>query len=150
MTKRIRIRNFQQTLEILREQGFNVEPASAPGAMQVSKYGAAAVLVAGATVDEAAAFLVGPGALVGGEVGRLLDRGYQKFVQTSKFELPATATQLEAIHLFSEELKQLSGAVNLYNEGLGTTSDLYQYDRLRGRAEAEAPAARPWEHAGSH
>jgi hypothetical protein len=79
-----------------------------------------------------------------------VDRGYQKFLKTSKYELPATAAQLEAIHLFSEELSQLTGAISLYNEGLGTTSDLYEYDRLKGRDAAEAAPIRPWEPAGGH
>jgi hypothetical protein len=75
----------------------------------------------------------GPGLVVCGEVGRLLDRGYQKFIKTSKFELPASASELQGIHLFSEELNQLTGATSLYNESLGTTSDVYEYDRLKGR-----------------
>ena len=91
------------------------------------------------------AFAVHPGALVRGEVARLLDRGYQKFIKTSQYELPATASQLQAIHPFSEELKQLTGDISLYNESLGTTSDVYQYDRLQGREAAEPAPARPWE-----
>jgi hypothetical protein len=85
-------------------------------------------------------------------VGRLLDRGYQKFIKTSRYEIPASAAHLQAIHAFSEELKQVSGAISLYNESLGTTSDLYEYDRLQGREdEAAHPAAgRPWELAGGH
>jgi hypothetical protein len=78
-------------------------------------------------------------------VARLLDRGYQKFIKTSQYELPATASQLQAIHAFSEELKQLIGDVSLYNESLGTTSDVYRYDRLMGREAAEAEPAQPWE-----
>ena len=97
-----------------------------------------------------AAFAIGPGILVKGEVSRLLDRGYQKFIKTSQYEIPASATELQAIHTFSEELKQVSGAISLYNESLGTTSDVYEYDRLQGR-EAEQPAAeQPWEPGGGH
>jgi hypothetical protein len=88
--------------------------------------------------------------MVNGEVARLLDRGYQKFIKTSKFELPASATQLQGIHLFSEELKQLTGGISLYNESLGTTSDLYEYDRLKGREASQPAAARPWELDGGH
>jgi hypothetical protein len=99
----------------------------------VSKYGAGAILLASTGPDAAVALAVAPGALIGGRVARLLDRGYQKFLKTADFELPATAGQLEAIHRFSEELKILTGAVDLYNEALGTTSDLYEYDRLKGR-----------------
>ena len=79
------------------------------------------------------ALAVHPGVLVKGEVSRLLDRGYQKFIKTSQYELPASASQLQAIHTFSEELKLLTGAISLYNESLGTTSDVYRYDRLMGR-----------------
>jgi hypothetical protein len=54
-------------------------------------------------------------------------------LKTSKLEIPATADHLRAIHEFSEELKEASGATSLYNEALGTTSDVYNYDRVMGR-----------------
>jgi hypothetical protein len=79
-----------------------------------------------------------------------LDRGYQKFLKTPQYEFPATAIQLEAIHLFSEELSQITGSISLYNESLGTTSDLYEYDRLQGREAAEAAPRQPWLLAGGH
>jgi hypothetical protein len=91
-----------------------------------------------------------PGALVNGEIARLVDRGYQKFLKTSKYELPATAAHLQAIHRFTEQLTEVTGGVSLYNEALGTTSDVYQYDRVQGREAAEAGAARPWELTEGH
>ncbi len=141
--------NFEQTLETLRAHSFDVRHSTeVAGGWLVSKYGAGAVLVAAAEADAPAVFAEAPGALVGIQVARLLDRGYQKFMKTRQFELPATASQLQAIHLFTEELKQLTGAINLYNESLGTTSDLYQYDRLKGREAAQPVPLRPWETAG--
>jgi hypothetical protein len=141
--------NFQQIQVTLRTHSFDVTPsAEIPGGVLVSKHGAGAVLVAVADKAMPAAFAVRPGALLGGQVARLLDRGYQKFLQTAQFELPASASQLQAIHLFSEELKQVTGAINLYNESLGTTSDLYVYDRLQGREDAHPALPRPWELAG--
>jgi len=138
---------LNQTLELLRSHSFDVAPyVGVAGGTLVSKCGAGAVLVAGG--DGAAAYAVRPGVLVCGEVGRLLDRGYQKFIKTSQYELPASATQLQAIHAFSEELSQISGGISLYNESLGTTSDRYQYDRLEGREAEEAEAARPWDSGG--
>ncbi len=71
--------------------------------------------------------------LLNGEIARLLDRGYQKFFKTVKLEIPATADHLRSLHEFSEELKEAMGATSLYNEALGTTSDVYQYDRVKGR-----------------
>lgn len=123
--------NFDQTLKTLSAHAFELAPyAEFAGGVLVSKHGAGAVLVASADMEAPAAFAIHPGVLVGGRVARLLDRGYQKFLKTPDFELPARARQLQALHLFSEELKLLTGAIDLYNEALGTTSDVYLYDRV--------------------
>ena len=146
MSRKTRKPNFDQTLETLRAHSFDVAPSTeVAGGVLVTKHGAGSVLAA--TADKAApvAYAVHPGVLVGGRVARLLDSGHQKFIKTAQLELPATASQLHAIHRFSEELKQLTGDIDLYNESLGTTSDVYLYDRLKGR-EAVLPAQqRPWE-----
>jgi hypothetical protein len=138
--------NFDQTLQVLRAHSFETVPcATMAGGVLVSKDGVGAVLVAQAQLqpgDAATAFAVPPGALVKGQVAKLLDRGYQKFIQSKQFEAPATASQLRAIHEFTEELKQLTGGISLYNESLGTTSDLYEYDRLKGREAAGAESVR--------
>jgi hypothetical protein len=49
------------------------------------------------------------------------------------------------LHQFTEELKEGIGAISLYNEGLGTVSESYMYDRIGGRdlPEAQRPQ-RPW------
>jgi len=151
MPRKKRNPNFEQTLETLRAHEYEVKPFAAfAGGVLVGKYGAGAVLVPSPSVDAAAAFLVRPGALIGGEVARLLDRGYQKFVKSPDYEVPATASQLQAIHQFSEELTLLTGSISLYNESLGTTSDQYEYDRLQGREAKPAAARRPWDAAGGH
>jgi len=151
MARKSLIPSFDQILETLRTHSFDVKPfAGVAGGMMVSKHGAAAVLVAPQNGSLGAAYAIHPGALVRGEVARLLDRGYQKFIQTSQFELPATAAQLHSIHAFTEELKLLAGEECLYNEALGTTSDLYQYDRLKGREAAQPKPVRPWELSTGH
>ena len=153
MARKSRNPNFDQTLENLRARSFDVaEYAGVAGGKLVSKYGAAAVLVGAPSTDDdgEGALAVRPGILIRGEVARLLDRGYQKFIKTAQFELPATAPQLQAIHQFTEELNKVTGAMGLYNEGLGTTSDVYQYDRLRGREAPQAAAVRPWELTEGH
>jgi len=155
MKKKSKHPNFDQTLELLRAHSFDVTPfAGVDGRFLVSKDGAGAVLVAvPASKDPdaaAAAFAIAPGVMVNGEVGRLLDRGYQKFIKSSQFEFPATAIQLQTIHTFSEEVRLLIGAVSLYNESLGTTSDVYRYDRLKGRGAADPKPIEPWEQADGH
>jgi hypothetical protein len=143
--------SFDQVLGILRAHSFDVAPfPGVANGMLTSKHGAAAVLIPGPDKDTPTAFAVHPGVLVHGEVGRLLDRGYQKFIKTARYELPATAAQLQAIHAFGEELKLLIGDVSLYNESLGTTSDVYLYDRLKGREAAQPAPLRPWELSSDH
>jgi hypothetical protein len=143
--------NFDQTLERLRAHSFEAALSTEiAGGVLVSKYGAGAVLRATADKEAPVAIVVKPGALAGGQVARLVDRGHQKFIQTSQFEFPATASHLHAIHRFSEELKQITGAIDLYNESLGTTSDLYVYDRLKGREAAQPDLQRPWDLAEVH
>lgn len=97
------------------------------------------------------AFVARPGYILGGEIAHLLDRGFQKSLKTSRLEIAATVVHLKAIHRFSEELKEIAGAPSLYNESIGTTSDDYFYDRLKGRDKnpiQRSPA--PWDSADAH
>ena len=84
--------------------------------------------------------MVRPGCLIGGEISTLVDRGYQKFLRTSKLEVAATAAHLHALHAFDEELCEAIGTPDYYNLALGTVSDLYLYDRLKGREAAQSTA----------
>jgi hypothetical protein len=132
---------FEQMLDALRSSGFDVRPFDGvAGGVMVSKATVAAVLVPGksnARWESGGALLgVTPGILIKGEISRLMDRGYQKFIKTPQYELPATADQLRAIHRFEEELNAVT--------------DLYQYDRLRGREAPQPAPARPWELTSGH
>ncbi len=143
MTKKITIPRFDEALAALAGDKFDVSEArngadggialtkSTAKAYQVRKYGVAAEIAA--APDGTTMVTKRPGWLLGGEIARLVDKGYQKFLKTAKLEIPATADHLHAIHEFSEELKQAAGATSLYNESLGTTSDKYVYDRVKGR-----------------
>ncbi|GGA65392.1 hypothetical protein GCM10011507_16210 [Edaphobacter acidisoli] len=136
MAKKSSHRTFNDVLSLLGSQRFDVAPAQegakrTPNAFQVRKYGCAAEIAA--APDGTVVMLVRPGFVLGGEISRLLDRGYQKFLKTSKVEIPATADHLRALHEFSEELNEAAGATSLYNQALGTTSDVYNYDRVKGR-----------------
>src|SRR5579871_2998224 len=131
MSKKAARMSFDQALELIRKHGFTVDSfQGAPAGRLVSKAGVAAVLVP--SNDEfkgPASFFERRGMMVRGKLARLLDRGYQKFIKTPQYELPATAAELHAIHAFTEELTKLMGGESLYNQSLGTTSDLYEYDR---------------------
>jgi hypothetical protein len=140
MAKKDTPRSFNDVLSMLGSQRFDVAPAQEGAkagakrttqAFQVRKYGCAAEIAA--APDGSVELLARPGWLLNGEISRLVDRGYQKFLKTSHLEIPASADHLRALHEFTEELKQVTGSMSLYNESLGTTSDVYQYDRVEGR-----------------
>ncbi len=139
MRTKVHFLSFDEVLSALRTQGFDVQQVSGvANQIFVRKYGAGAILSQAGTGDKkvphiAVGWVERPGFLVAGSVATLLDRGYQKFWQTPKLELPATADSLQAVHRFAEELREVVGEPSLYNESLGTTSDSYLYDRVEGR-----------------
>jgi hypothetical protein len=101
MAKKIPQRSFNDVLALLGGQRFDVAPAQegakrTPNAIQVRKYGCAAEIAA--APDGTVEVLSRPGWVLNGEIARVLDRGYQKFIKSSKLEIPATADHLKAIH----------------------------------------------------
>jgi hypothetical protein len=142
MRTKVHFLSFDEVLSALRTLEFDVQPGSGVAKQTlVRKYGAGAILTQAeepARAEKklphiAVTWKERPGYLVGGEVATLLDRGHQKFWKSSRVELPATADSLRAVHRFAEELREVIGEPSLYNESLGTTSDSYLYDRVKGR-----------------
>lgn len=138
MAKTKKIPTFNEVLAALGSERFDVSPATeganrAAGAYRVSKGQCAAEIAPSTEPGKPVRLMTQGGWLLGGEIARLLDRGYQKFLKTSKLEIPATADHLRAIHQFDEELKNAAGVEVLYNQAMGTTSDQYMYDRVKGR-----------------
>ena len=135
-------RSFQDALQWLSVHGFEItQPAPGSNIYTVSKDQCVAEIEV--AKDGNARIAAFPALLVCGEPSDLIDRGYQKFFKTSKLEIAATADHLETLHRFSEELKEALGYTSLYNEGLGSVSGSYQYDRVVGRdlPEAKRPLA---------
>jgi hypothetical protein len=147
MLKKPRQRTWDDVLTELRRLQFDVQPVSGVANQQrISKNGAAIVL---SKADNVAGLRMvqRPGPVIGGEIAQLVDRGFQKFFVTSKAEFPATADRLTALHNFVEELKEVTGSVTFYNEALGTVSDAYLYDRVKGRDLPENERPTPaWAH----
>jgi len=137
---------FDQILSDLRASKFDVRDL--PGVANevlIEKNGVGAVLKKSSD-GKTASLTAQPGFLLGGEISRIVDRGNQKFLKTSKLEVPAMADHLKAVHLFAEELRERAGTLSLYNESLGTVSDVYLYDRVKGRDLPESKRPIPvWE-----
>ena len=145
MASKVEERTFEDAVAWLRDHGFDL--IEAPGTQNrvfVKKYNVSAAIQKNG--DDHVKIFAYPGYLIGGEIAKLVNKGYQQFLKTSKTEVPATADHLKALHQFTEEFKEALGLPSLYNESLGTVSDSYVYDRVEGRdvAEAQRPK-RAWE-----
>ena len=149
MSKQTEARSYEETVAWLRDHGFDI--LEAPGTNHrvfVKKYNCSAAIERDQDGD--VRVFAKPGCLIAGEIAKLVDRGYQKFLKTTKTEIPATADHLNALHQFTEELKEATGAPSLYNESLGTTSNAYMYDRVEDRDKPEpARPKRPWQESGA-
>ncbi len=145
MAKKHQVPTYEQAVQWFRDHGFDI--LDAPGTSNrifLKKYNCSAAVEKAA--DGNTKIFAYPGYLVGSEIAKLVNRGYQQFLKTTKTEVPATADKLKALHQFVEEFKEALGLPSLYNESLGTTSEDYLYDRINGR---DLPAGkrpeRPWE-----
>lgn len=143
MAKQKSYRDFDQALQWLRDHAFDtLDAPGTAGRIFLKKYGVSAAIEK--APDGGVKVFAYPGYLVAGEIARLVDQGYQKILRTTKSEVPATADHLQAIHSFSEELKEAMGRPSLYNESLGTVNDDCLYDRMKGREPGERKP-RPWD-----
>src|SRR3974377_1817589 len=148
MAKATQTRTYEEALAWLRDNGFDLTDApGTSGRVFLRKYSVSAAIER--APDDCVKIFAYPGYLIGSEVSKLRNRGYQQFLKTSKTEVPASAEQLKALQKFSEELKMALGLPSLYNESLGTVSESYHYDRIenRDRPTVDRPK-RPWEVAG--
>jgi hypothetical protein len=145
MTAKIEARSYEEAVNWLRDHGFDL--IEAPGTqirVFLKKYGCSAAIQK--TDSGGAKIFAYPGYLIANEISKLINRGYQQFLKTTKAEIPATADHLKALQQFSEEMKESLALPSLYNESLGTVSESCHYDRIQDRdqPEVERPK-RPWE-----
>jgi hypothetical protein len=148
MVKPIEARTYEEALAWLRDHGFDVTDAPGTnGRVFLRKYNVSAAIQK--TPEDTVKIFAYPGYLIGSEISKLVNRGYQQFLKNSKTEVPASADHLKALHSFAEELKVALGLPSLYNESLGAVSESYHYDRIedRDKAPVDRPK-RPWETAG--
>jgi hypothetical protein len=148
MPKAIEAKTYEESLSWLRDHGFDMTDAPGTnGRVFLRKYNVSAAIQK--TDDDTVKIFAYPGYLIGSEISKLVNKGYQQFLKTSKTEVPASADHLKALQNFSEELKQGLGLPSLYNESLGTVSESYHYDRVKDndKAVVDRPK-RPWETAG--
>ena len=145
MATTIEQRTYEDAVGWLRDHGFDlIEAPGTPGRLFLKQYNCSAAIQK--AEDGGVKIFAYPGNLIGGEISKLVTRGYQQFLKTTKTEAPATADHLKALHQFTEELKEALALPSLYNESLGTVSESYHYDRIKDRdkPDVERPK-RPWQ-----
>jgi hypothetical protein len=131
---------FEERLRRASDAGFRIETEGA-GRARIVRDGCAAILL---DVPGERPRVENAGILLGGEIGKLVDGGFQKFLLApSGRKTPALASHLKTLHAFQEDLREALGLEALYNEALGTTNDSHVYDRVTGRDEGVSK--RPWE-----
>ncbi len=148
MATKVEQRSFDEAVSWLRDHGFDlIEAPGTQGRVFLKKYNVSAAIQKDG--DSGVKIFAYPGYLIGGEISKLVNKGYQQVLKTAKTEVAATADHLKALQQFSEELKEALGLPSLYNESLGTVSESYHYDRIKDRdTPAGARPKRPWEKAG--
>jgi len=147
MATKVEQRNYEDAVAWLREHGFDlIEAPGTEGRVFLKKYNCSAAIQKNG--DGGVKIFAYPGYLIGSEISKLVNRGYQQFLKTAKTEVPATADHLKALHQFAEELKEALALPSLYNESLGTVSESYHYDRIKDRDQPDVTRPkRPWEKA---
>ena len=140
---------YDEAVKWLRENGFDIlEPPGTTNRVFIKKHNCSAAIEK--DENDRPRLFARAGYLINGEIAKLVDRGYQKFLKTTKAEVPATADHLKALHEFNEELGVATGIPNLYNQSLGSVSDAYVYDRVEDRDQAPSQRPkRPWEEAAA-
>jgi hypothetical protein len=135
-----KVPGFAERVELLKRAGFTTERL-ADGRVKISKNGVAAIV---GDEGKNQPQMERAGVLVGSEIATLLNSGYQMFLETPRGRrIPATATELKALHEFEEDIKAALGMVDLYNTALGTTTPKHMYDRVYKRDTGHQP--KPWE-----
>lgn len=145
MATKVEQRTYEDAVNWLRDHGFDlIDAPGTQGRVFLKKYNCSAAIQK--AEDGGVKIFAYPGYLIGSEISKLVNRGYQQFLKTAKAEVPATADHLKALHQFSEEMKEALALPSLYNESLGTVSESYHYDRItdRDKPDVERPK-RPWQ-----
>jgi hypothetical protein len=132
---------FEEHMSAARSAGFKTESAGS-GRTRIERGNVACTATSEA--GGVPVFVERAGVIMGKEIGTLVDGGFQKFFRTpSGKRKPALAEELKAIQDFQEDLREALGLEALYNESLGTVSNVYAYDRVVGRDHGDAH--KPWE-----
>ena len=110
-----------------------VEVGLSPGSIGVRKYNCVQYLEP--KTEQVWLALGPPYFQIRGVNYELEDRGYQKFWYHRGTRIPIRKADLQTLHRFDEEVREILHSRSLYNESLGSTCARTVYDRLEGRPD---------------
>jgi len=94
-------RTFEDAVQWLRDHGFDlIEAPGTQGRVFLKKYNVSAAIQKDG--DEGVKIFAYPGYLISGEISKLINRGYQQVLKTSKTEIAATADHLKSLQRRTE------------------------------------------------
>ena len=90
MSTKVEQRTYEEAVSWLREHGFDlIEAPGTPGRVFLKKYNVSAAIQKDG--DDGVKIFAYPGYLIGGEISKLVNKGYQQVLKTAKTEVAATA-----------------------------------------------------------
>ena len=94
MATKVEQRSYEEALSWLREHGFDlIEAPGTQGRVFLKKYSVSAAIQKDG--DDGVKIFAYPGYLIGSEISKLVNRGYQQFLKTAKTEVPARLVQVD-------------------------------------------------------
>ena len=109
MSKAIEARTYEEALAWLREHGFDVtEAPGTNGRVFLRKYNVSAAIQK--TAEDGVKIFAYPGYLIGSEISKLVNRGYQQFLKTSKDGSPGDRGPSESAAIVCRRAEGCAGA----------------------------------------
>src|SRR5207237_10058701 len=95
-TKIIEERTFEDAVQWLRDNGFDlIDAPGTQGRVFLRKYNVSAAIQK--TDNDGVKIFAYPGYVIGTEISKLVNRGYQQFLKTAKNEVTVTVKNLKAL-----------------------------------------------------
>ena len=112
MATKVEQRTYDEAVQWLRDHGFDlIDAPGTTGRVFLKKYNCSAAIQKDG--DEGTKIFAYPGYLINGEISKLINRGYQQVLKTSKTEVAATADHLKALARIARLLRDQDVAKKL-------------------------------------
>jgi hypothetical protein len=145
MTAKVEQKTYEDAVSWLRDHGFDL--IEAPGAQTrvfLKKYNCSAAIQK--TDDGGAKIFAYPGYMIGSEISKLVNRGYQQFHEDDENRSAGHGRPPESAAAVLRRTERSAGTAQPLQRIARHVSESYHYDRIKDRDEPEVERPkRPWE-----